>query len=210
MHPRVASDIRVAHHSLTMEKRVAPRVIENGYFFKRLEALILAEGYSSLTVGDMAHRLQCSKRRLYEFAPTKEEIFLKVADGVFQEIRNAGFEDSRRYSNAPDKVRAYFALGTARTGDMGERFLHDLESLEAGRSLFDAHQKLRVQGMEQIILDGIKDGTFKQCNARFVAEVVLHVVQKLRERDFQDNTGVTLDGGFRAMYELVLLGIAQK
>ncbi len=37
-----------------------------------LENVYLCEGYRSLTVSDLAEKLKCSKRSLYELAPSKQ------------------------------------------------------------------------------------------------------------------------------------------
>jgi AcrR family transcriptional regulator len=176
-------------------------------FLHDLEDLLLAHGISSLTMGEMAQRLSCSRRRLYELAPTKEGIFLMVAEGFFHAIREAGGRQAADYSSPPDKLQAYFAFGTAEAGRITPHFLRDLEATEAGRKLFDKHQRLRVQGMEEIIIDGVAQGVFAPCNARFVAEVVYLVCKQLRDEEFQSRAGTSLDGGFEALHHLVLHGL---
>ena len=51
------------------------KTLTDDEFFDALTNLLLAEGIKSLTVGEIASRMRCSRRRLYDIAQTKEEIF---------------------------------------------------------------------------------------------------------------------------------------
>ena len=55
-----------------------------------LEALILSEGFSSLSVSDIASKLKCSKRTLYELAPSKKSLVLRALNNFFSRIREQG------------------------------------------------------------------------------------------------------------------------
>ena len=58
--------ISLVKYSNNLNKRSAETLIA-------LEALILSEGFSSLSVSDIASKLKCSKRTLYELAPSKKK-----------------------------------------------------------------------------------------------------------------------------------------
>ena len=45
-----------------------------------LEDMVLREGFASLGVSAIANRLSCSKRTLYDLAPSKRELVLLVLD----------------------------------------------------------------------------------------------------------------------------------
>ncbi|HBO81229.1 MAG TPA: TetR family transcriptional regulator, partial [Cupriavidus sp.] len=45
-------------------------------FLEELTHLLITTGVSTLTIGEMAQRMRCSRRRLYEIATTKEELFV--------------------------------------------------------------------------------------------------------------------------------------
>jgi len=175
-----------------------------------LETLLLAEGISNLTVGQLAERLSCSRRRLYEIAPTKEDIFLATAARFFQAIRDDGDREAARHASAPDKLEVYFSLRTLAAGRISEAFRRDLQGTEAGRQLYDEHLQSRVRGMAAIIEGGVKEGVFAPCNALFVAEIVFRVSRQMRDFGFQAAAGLTLPRGFKALHHLVLHGLLQE
>ena len=45
-----------------------------------IEAIILSDGFARLCISDLAERLSCSKRTIYEIAPTKKALVLKALD----------------------------------------------------------------------------------------------------------------------------------
>ena len=68
-----------------------------------IEAIYLAEGFRGSTVGELAARLRCSRRALYELAPSKEELFLRV---LGRPPSPAEIELSRDYLGAGPARRA--------------------------------------------------------------------------------------------------------
>src|SRR5215510_14053861 len=69
-------------------------------FMQQLVALVIAEGISRLTVGEIAARLQCSRRRLYELATTKEELLHVAASEMFDDVLRRGALAAAEQSDA--------------------------------------------------------------------------------------------------------------
>jgi AcrR family transcriptional regulator len=63
-------------------------------FLEELTHLLITTGVSSLTIGEMAQRIRCSRRRLYEIAETKEELFVHVCR------KCAGSQSGKRHAAA--------------------------------------------------------------------------------------------------------------
>ena len=57
-----------------------------------LEALFFASGFRTVTVDEIATRLKCSKRTLYEIAPSKQELFVLVIESWLDRIRHQGWQ----------------------------------------------------------------------------------------------------------------------
>src|SRR3954447_15499258 len=79
-----------------------------------LEELLLSEGFTALTVDDMARRLQCFKATLYSVASSKEQLVIALTKHFFREATEqiesavAAVDDPRR------RIPTYLAgVGTA-------------------------------------------------------------------------------------------------
>jgi AcrR family transcriptional regulator len=171
---------------------------------KALEALILSEGFSSLSVSDIASKLKCSKRTLYELAPSKKSLVLRALDNFFSRIREQG-NDVASNSVGPDRiVYEYLQVGEHASERLSQSVVTDIDDWEPARTLWRNHIGLRVDGLYKIIDTGVKTGVFREVSPAFMAEVVFASINRLREPDFNERTGLTISEAFHELYSMLL------
>src|SRR5512139_919126 len=73
----------------------------------RLVELMAAEGFSQLTLDDLAERLRCSKTTLYALAPTKQQLVVEVVKQYFRSAVVAVESRVDEASGPSEKVVAY-------------------------------------------------------------------------------------------------------
>lgn len=176
-------------------------------FLAELAALIKQEGIAALSVGEIAARLRCSRRRLYEIAPTKEGLLLQVARLQFEASLAAGHAAARAEKAPARQLRAYLEAGLRPAQELGAAFLADLEQSAEGRALFDGYQLARSEGARAILEDGARQGAFRPLNFDVVTELLLAAAQRLRQPDFLQRTGLSMLETFGMAYALVLHGL---
>lgn len=177
---------------------------------QQLSALLKAEGISGLSVGDIARRLRCSRRRLYQLAPTKEGLLLLVAQAVFDAALRAGFEAASRETEPARVIAAYMEAGVSTAGTLSSAFHKDLEASEEGRASFDRYQTARARGFRQVINGCIERGDFRVHNPAVAVEVLFGAAQRLRRPEFLDEAGLTLRQAFEEAYNLILDGLLAR
>ena len=168
------------------------------------EALILAEGFSRLNVSEIAARLRCSKRTLYELAPSKKMLVLKALDNFFSRIRQEGDQVTDDTLDPEHQVFEYLQVGARAAERLSQAVVADIHEWEPARTLWREHISLRVDGMCRIIDNGVKAGVFREVLPAFVAEIVFASINRLREPDFSDSTGLTISEAFHELYEMLL------
>ena len=182
----------------------APSYKRSAETLEALEALILTEGFSRLNVSEIAARLRCSKRTLYELAPSKKILVLKALDNFFSRIRQ---EADHRADNTLDPVRQvyeYLQVGEHAAERLSQAVVADIDEWEPARTLWQEHIRLRVDGMCRIIDNGVKAGVFREVSSVFVSEIVFASINRLREPDFNESTGLTISQAFHELYEMLL------
>ncbi len=190
-------------HSAPLKKRSAET-------FEAFEALILAEGFSRLNVSEIAARLRCSKRTLYELAPSKKMLVLKALDNFFSRIRQ---EADHVIDNTLDPERQlydYLHVGVCAAERLSQAVVTDIQEWEPARTLWQEHISLRVDGMGRIIENGVKAGVFREVPPAFVAEIVFASIKRFREPDFSDSTGLTISEAFHEFYEMLLHSLMRR
>lgn len=176
----------------------------------QLERIFLQEGFRNLTINKLAKRLQCSNRTLYEIAPSKEEIFLKILDRWLERIRHLGRQGALKHTEPFKRIEAYLNPGVSETRDASADFVEDVRSYLPAKEMLARHQEERMKFLEDIVEDGISRGSFRSVHSSLVAEVVLSAVTRIDEFDFQSRSGLTFSEAFEELYELLLHGLIRS
>ena len=169
-----------------------------------LEALILSEGFSQLSVSEIAARLKCSKRTLYELAPSKKSLVLRALNNFFSRIREQGDHVAENASGPAQIVYEYLQVGEYASERLSQAVVADIDDWEPARALWRNHIGLRVEGLYKIIDKGVKEGTFREVSPVFMAEVTFASINRLRDPDFNERTGLTISEAFHELYLMLL------
>lgn len=178
-------------------------------FLQELTHLLISEGIRTLTIAEIAERLKCSRRRLYELAPSKEALFLQVCRQRFDANMAKGHAAARGAPDAAAAISAYMKAVLSPSG-MSKAALTDLDATEEGRKVFDAYQVARVRGLESMIEEGVRQNLMVAHNPRLVSEAILGAAFRFRNPQFLEDTGLSLGEAFNEFYEIVLNGLLKK
>ena len=172
-----------------------------------LEDIFQQQGFRRVTVGELAKELRCSRRTLYELAPSKEDLFIRVFDRWMARVRRLG-DDAVSTATTPEAaIGAFLHPGVTETRKMSADFMQDVASLPAAQEMWEAHQFARIEGLRRLIEDGMKSNHFKGYNSRLVAEVMMGSVRHLRNPAVLAATGLSLSEALSELYSLVAHGL---
>lgn len=175
-----------------------------------LEDIILAEGFARLGVSEIAARLSCSKRTLYEIAPSKNELVLGVLQHFFGEIRRDA-DCARDAATEPsERIYAYLQVGVRAAERLSPAAVKDIDRWPPAREIWLDHVRQRVAGLRAIIEDGIAAGHFRSISPGFVAEIVFASINRLRQPDFYRATDLTISEAFNELYDMLLGALTHK
>jgi len=183
------------------------KTLTDDEFLDMLMELVLAEGIRNLTIGEMAARLRCSRRRLYEIAQTKEEIFCAMVDRFFRGVLDKGEALAGEKHDLPAAIAAYLDEGVKAGARISVGFLNDVEESEAARASFDHYQQTRTLRLAELVDEGVRTGVFIPCHGRVVSEVILGAALRLRRPGFLSEAGLTIEEAFQEFYRLLLSGL---
>lgn len=183
------------------------KVTQDDAFLNELMNLFLDEGYSQLTVGEIAARLRCSRRRLYDVANTKEELFCVVMQQFFSSM----LEESRMAgAGETDLIKifvAYMNVGVRAGSRPSAACEHDLNALEKARDLFNQYREARAVRLRQLIEEGVAQGVFVPCHAEVVTEVIRGAAISIRQPEFLARVGLSTDQALEELCRVLLGGL---
>jgi AcrR family transcriptional regulator len=174
----------------------------------QLEQIMLSEGFLHLSSDELPARLRCSKATLYRLAENRFALFGMIIDRWLARMRDDGWARSER---AGDDLSArlieYLRAGPLAIENTTPEFWRDLSGFPRGYDALIAHQRKRVTGLEEILVDGVRAGVFECEHPRLISELFLSAVRQIVEPDFAASTGVTVQEGFEAWYRVVEFGL---
>lgn len=151
--------------------------------------------------------VRCSRSRLYEVAPTKEQMFCAVVERFFQRALEEGRARAARAADPAAALMDSLAVGVLASARVSLLFLRDLESSVEAQRLYDDYQHARTTHFSELIEAGAARGVFMECNAAVVAETMFGAALHLRSSAFLAKAGLTIDAAFDQFYRLMLLGL---
>jgi AcrR family transcriptional regulator len=93
-----------------------------------LEEIFLQEGFRRVGVGELAARLHCSRRTLYQLAPSKERLFLLVLSRLLLRVREMGWKAYQSATPLQDHIVRGGAPGVTELREASTLFSADITS----------------------------------------------------------------------------------
>lgn len=177
---------------------------------EQMEEIFLAEGFRDLTINELAARLKCSKRTLYELAPTKQEVFLLVMERWLARVRHMGSLAAAERLDPADRLRAYLSPGVTESAMASSRFVEDVQSLRPATLLLEAHQRERISVLREIVEDGVRSRRFRPVHAHLVAEMYLASVARFNQPEFLREAGLSFSEAFSELYQILTEGLVPR
>jgi AcrR family transcriptional regulator len=175
-----------------------------------LEVLIVDEGFSRVTVADMAARTRCSLRTLYEIAPNRAELILVVIDRRLRRLGRIVRAKLEQTDDPIERLRILLASESVEMRRASGQFREDVGRDPASQRLIRQHYRYAGALIREAIEDGMAVGVFRPTNARLVAEIVDEGLSRLQDPVLLHESGLTFDEGVLELAALVESGIVVR
>jgi len=175
----------------------------------QLQQLVLQEGFSQLTVDDLAARLQCSKTTLYAISSSKEYLVTTVIKHFFRDATASIERQIETVREPSERIAVYLAgVGTAmRT--MSPACYADMVTHDSTREIYALNSRAAAERVRRYISEGIRAGSYRTVNARFVGEAVSLLIEGIQHGELLDRTGLTSGDAFTELSDLVLAALTK-
>jgi len=136
--------------------------------------MLIRDGFSHLTMADLARHLNCSLRTLYGLAPSREELVLMAIDrnlwSIGRRARAAGIDDGE--ADPLTSLCSYLAAANVAVSEATPAFARDLATMPGGAALQHAHNEYLVAVTREVLDDAIDRGDIAPVDTSAVARVV--------------------------------------
>ncbi|GAB4064684.1 TetR/AcrR family transcriptional regulator [Angustibacter speluncae] len=173
-----------------------------------LEDLVLLEGFTALTVDDMARRLHCSKATLYSVAGSKEQLVIALTKRFFKQSTEqveravAAVDDPRR------RISTYLAgVGTA-MGRCSPAFYADMVGYAPTAIVYATNSDAAARRVRELIDAGVQTGTMRAVDGTFAGQLVALAIQGIQSGALLSPTGLSAGQAYTEMADLLMHGLA--
>lgn len=171
------------------------------------EDLVLSRGFARLNVSTIAQQLSCSKRTLYELAPSRDDLILRVIERFFARIRSDATLAVLGQDDPRQRIYRYLQVGAHAAERLSAAAVADIHAWAPARAIWQKHVRLRVDGLTEIIEAGIRARVFRSVPPAFVAEVVFAAINRLREPEFYRSTDLAIAEAFDELYAMLIAAL---
>ncbi|MFP6654462.1 MAG: TetR/AcrR family transcriptional regulator [Myxococcota bacterium] len=139
-------------------KRLLSPSIEDALTARQLEVLdsldasVLRGDFADLTMAEIAKRMTCSLRTLYDIAPSKDALLLAVADRQLQRVGREAMETLELELPPLERLRAYLRATNLALQPKTVLFTTDFGKVTGAPGLAEAHTGYIV-GITRTLLD---------------------------------------------------------
>lgn len=173
-----------------------------------LEDLFMRNGFAAFTIAELAREVGCSRRTLYELAPSKDQLVLVVLDRRLHRMGRAALGSIVPSSPLLDQVRQYIQGGVEY--QMFTPLVDDLTDDAPARRLVDRHYRFVMTVVQRLIALGVERGEFTDVDPAIVSAVVTGSSLYMMQPEISSDTGLDVAELVSGMLELVLGGLPNE
>lgn len=172
-----------------------------------LEQLFSAEGFRNHTLADLASRLHCSRRTLYELARTKEDLVALVVERFLDRNYDRGIAAMQETSTARARLDSFAAAVIDDAQRISVTFADDMFSSPRTTSLVDNYDQRCITLVESLIRDGQERGEFRDVNAGLAAQAIMAAISRIQNTSVLAVLDLTYGQATRGIIEIFLEGL---
>jgi AcrR family transcriptional regulator len=187
-----------------LERRLTSRQL---YLRDALVDLVLAQGFSHLTMDDFAAQLNCSKRTLYALAASKEQIAMLAVRHFFKRATEQVEAAIARTRAPANRVTRYLEAVAEELRPASRAFRDDLANFRPATEIYEQNTLTAARRVRELIDEGTKAGAFRRVHAAFVSEVVTATMRRITSGEIAAATGLSDAEAYSELAQLVVAAI---
>ncbi len=197
-------------------KRLLPPEIEQGLTTRQLEILdalegsIHDEGMARATMAEIAARLNCSLRTLYEIAPSKDELMLTVVD---RRLHRIGRESMRALESAGSplsRLRAYLKATNLAVQPTTAAFSRDFANVPGAQRLVESHGAYVVAITQAMLDQAVAEAEIPPLDTAAMAHVLGGLGSEFSRPEIEETIQGTPKETADAVAEVIFEGLLRR
>jgi AcrR family transcriptional regulator len=175
-----------------------------------LEELLLSEGFTALTVDDMARRLHCSKATLYSVASSKEQLVIALTKHFFRQATQEIETAVAAVTDPHRRISTYLAGVGSAMSRCSPAFYSDMAGFAPTAAIYADNSTAAARRVRELIDDGVRAGALRAVDGTFAGQLTALAIKGIQSGVLLSTTGLTAGQAYGEMADLLLHGLAAR
>ncbi len=163
------------------------------------------------TLDDIVQRLKISRKTIYKYFLSKEDIFKAIIDEAYDDIhfkQNLIFNDD--VLTIKEKMYAVCTVETKYDNQMRlDRIYESEQSLPEVYQYFMKKYEVGWDIICELLKQGIREGVFEEVNIALVIQLLINGMKMLCQGNFQEENKITYKQGLEQTVNIIIKGISK-
>ena len=175
-----------------------------------LEKGLANDGLAELTMAEIAAKLNCSMRTLYEIAPSKEELVLTVVDRRLHRIGRRASASLDTTLPPLDALRNYLRAVNEAVQPESATFAQDFADVPGAKRLLDSHEAYVIAITRSLLEHAIQAGEIETVDTAPLAHVLGGLGREFARPETSDITWASPKETADGIVEIILSGLERS
>ena len=173
------------------------------------KSYLIQNGFYKTTMDDIASELRMSKKTIYKYYPTKEDLVKETINGFLKFHKNNVSKIVNDDTNAVTKLHNIFNYIGKMISKIDERFIKDIQSHmpDVWKDIDTFRTKMMTINIGKIIEQGKTEGVFVDKTSAIITGVFISSVRGVINPEFIMNNKFSIKSALNETIEIIMNGI---
>ena len=177
---------------------------------QRAGEVLLDEGFTALTVDDLARRLRCSKSTLYGVAATKEQLVVAVTKRFFEDATRRVEAAVAAVDDPVTRIEVYLKTSGEVMARQSSHFFRDMVAYAPTADIYRLNSTAAARRVREIIEDGVRSGAFRDIHPEFAGHLVALGLEGIMSGRLQQEAGLSTGQAYAQLGDLLVKGLRTR
>lgn len=169
--------------------------------------IFLAEGFTAVSVDDLARRMHCSKSTLYGVGATKEQLVIAAAKHFFGSEAERIEQAVAEHDDPQVKITTYLEGVAQAMRRNSPAFYADMVAYPPTAKIYARNTARAAERIQEMIADGVRSGAFRATNGALAAQIVALAIEAVQSGALLERTGLSAAESFAELADLLFNGL---
>ena len=189
-------------------RRVDPRRREE--LTEQVSDLVLANGFSCLTMDDLSRQINCSKATLYGVASSKEQLVIRVTKRFFARAAGEIEAAASAESDPRQRIATYLTGVGVAMRRQSAAFYADMVAYRPTADIYEHNSSTAARRLQELIESGAQQGVIRDVNGAFAAQLIRLAIDGIQSGALLQATGLSAGDVFVELGDLLLNGLSSS